>query len=187
MGRVYAKPRGDGMLMSVNAACAAFLMGTAAASDEPDNPLVGPQPATVTPGKRWTGGAGELSEKAGVTLPADPELEKVDPGQGARQASLVGAGNCSWTTSMMAARALVDGVPYTYVGHLEASDNDLSSHVATPYTVGPDQAIHVVANEVLGLMERRRLLTDRLDLRGRIIEVDGVRYLVITDFARVGA
>jgi len=115
------------------------------------------------------------------------ELAKVDPAQGARHAKLMGAGNCSWSTSMMASRALSEGVPYTYVGHLEASDNELPSRVATPYTVGPDQAIHVVANEVLGLMERREVVDARLDLRGRLIEVDGVRYLVITHFTAVGA
>ena len=88
---------------------------------------------------------------------------------------------------MMAARALTDGVPYTYVGHLETSENKLASRVATPYTVGPHAAIHVVANEVLGLMERNSVVGSRLDLRGRLIEVDDVRYLVITHFTAVGA
>lgn len=109
-------------------------------------------------------------------------LTKVDPAQGARHAKLLGAGNCSWSTSMMAARAVQEGVPYTYVGHLEPSDNALPSRVASPYTVGPGAAIHVVANEVLGLMEREQVVEERLDLRGRMIEVDSVRYLAITGY-----
>lgn len=115
-----------------------------------------------------------------------PNSEAADPARGTRDAKLLGVGNCSWTTSLLARRALNDGVPHTYVGHLEPSDNQLSSRVAAPFTVGPAGALHVVANEVLGLMHRSDLLTSRVELRGRVLEVDTVRYLVITEFARVG-
>ncbi|MEN0064752.1 MAG: hypothetical protein AAGA48_21585 [Myxococcota bacterium] len=152
------------MWLSVHAT---LLMGPAAASDEPGV-------ASATPSEHQ-----EASSEESTAKP--------NPAHGARQAKLLGAGNCSWSTSMMAARALSDGVPYTFVGHLEASANQLPSRVATPYTVGPDAAIHVVANEVLGLMERRSVVKGRLDLRGRLIEMDGVRYLVITEYTRVGA
>ncbi|MEO0604914.1 MAG: hypothetical protein AAF211_26010 [Myxococcota bacterium] len=146
---------------------AALLMGSATASgDEPE----------AAPARQVRDAEVTTADRA-----------KANPAQGARHAKLMGAGNCSWSTSRMAARALSDGLPYTFVGHLEASDNALPSRVATPYTVGPDAAIHVVANEVLGLMERESVIDERLDVRGRIVEVGGVRYLVITDFTLVGA
>jgi len=146
---------------------AALLIGSAPASgDEP-----GPAP--------------DRQDREGQPEVRAVKVAAVNPAQGARHAKLLGTGNCSWSTSMMAARALSDGVPYTYVGHLESSDNELPSRVATPYTVGPGAAIHVVANQVLGLMERQQVVADRLDLRGRLIEVDRVSYLVITDFVPV--
>ncbi|MEQ1566381.1 MAG: hypothetical protein ABMA64_12140 [Myxococcota bacterium] len=105
----------------------------------------------------------------------------VDPAKCARQAELVGADNCAWTTGMMAQRVLTEGVPWSYVGRLVPSDNALPSKVASPYTVGPDAKIHVVANEVLEVLERRGATGGRLELSGKLLEVEGIEYLVLTE------
>jgi hypothetical protein len=104
-----------------------------------------------------------------------------DPAKCARTTDLVGVENCAWTTGMMAQRVLADGVPWTFVGRLVPSDNDLPSKVAAPYTVGPAGTIHVVANEVLEALEQRGATTARLELTGKLLEVEGIKYLVITE------
>ena len=108
----------------------------------------------------------------------------VDPSRCARKVELVGAGNCSWSTSMMADRVLQQGAPHTYVGTLVASANQLASRVAAPYTVGPDASVHVVANEVLEKLDGKEVTKLRLELQGKLLEVGGVQYFVVTDFSR---
>jgi hypothetical protein len=104
-----------------------------------------------------------------------------DPAHCARKAELVGSKNCSYTTGMMAQRVLDDGAPYTYVGRLSVSDNTLESRVAAPFTLGPeDDRIHVVANEVIDLLEQHGATQRRVDLQGKVLEVDGITYFVAT-------
>ena len=133
----------------------------------------------TSPGAAWAcGGKAEAGEQA------DCDSDKaIDPGSCAKRAELVGAGNCSWTTAMMASRVLDEGSPYTYIGRLAPSRNKLTSRVAAPYTVGPEEAIHVVANEVIDLLDRQGSVRNRLELRGKLLEVDGIKYLVVTDFS----
>lgn len=101
--------------------------------------------------------------------------DKVDPAHCSRR--MVGPESCAWTTSMMAQRVLEEGAPWTYVGRLAPTDTPLPSKVAAPFTVGPQQRIHVVANEVLELLDRT---SPRVELTGRLLEVDGIRYFVAT-------
>lgn len=115
---------------------------------------------------------------------ADEELAELDPSESAKRVELIGPGNCSWTTAMMAERVLDEGAPYTYVGRLVEGHNKLTSRVATPYTVGPNGEIHVVANEVLDLIDRQGSMQARLELRGKVLEVDGIQYLVVTAFSK---
>ena len=103
-----------------------------------------------------------------------------DPAKCARQAELVGTGNCAWTTGLMAQRVLTEGVPWTFVGKLVPSTNDLPSKVAAPFTVGPDATIHVIANEVLDVLQRAGSTVNRLEISGKLLEVDGIKSLVIT-------
>jgi len=112
--------------------------------------------------------------------PSHSANEGIDPAKCARQAELVGPENCAWTTGMMAQRVLSDGVPWTFVGKLVPSNNDLPSKVAAPFTVGPDGAIHVIANEVLESLERQGATAGRLEITGKLLEVEGIKYLVIT-------
>lgn len=115
-----------------------------------------------------------------VPMPRESEAA-VDPAKCARQSELVGVDNCSWTTGMMAQRVLAEGVPWSYVGKLVPSDNALPSKVASPFTVGPDGTIHVVANQVLEALQRRGATSGRLELTGKLLEVEGIKYFVLTE------
>jgi hypothetical protein len=85
---------------------------------------------------------------------------------------------------MMAQRVLEEGSPYTYVGRLIASDNTLTSRVAAPFTIGPEDArIHVLANEVIDLLDQHGATKRRVDLEGKVLEVDGITYFVATAYA----
>lgn len=99
-----------------------------------------------------------------------------NPAHCARRADLVGPGACSWTTEMVAQRVLEEGTPWSYVGRLVRSEEVLASKVAAPYTIGPDARIHVVANEILENVDA----TGRLELAGRLLDVDGTTYFVVT-------
>ncbi len=104
-----------------------------------------------------------------------------DPTACAKKASLVGA-NCSYTTGMMAQRVLAEGTPWSFTGSLQESDNAIGTHVAAPYTVGPDK-VNVVANEVLEALTESGLQARRVGLEGKRLEVDGVTYFVLTSYS----
>ena len=111
-----------------------------------------------------------------------PKSAEQDPAACAKRAELVG-GACSYTTSAMASRVLSEGKPWAFEGHLEASGNALDSHVAAPFRVGPE-GVHVVANQVLEALVGSGAHTARVILEGRRLEIDGVKYFVVTTFRR---
>lgn len=115
---------------------------------------------------------------------ADAKHASANPGSCARSAQLVGS-NCSYTTSTMAKRVLDSGRPWAFNGRLMVAENELASHVAAPYTAGPD-GVFVVANEVLDELTRAAAPPARVELEGKLLEVDGVKYFVVTDY-RTGA
>lgn len=111
---------------------------------------------------------------------AEQAAAAADPAACAKKAELVG-GNCSYTTGMMAQRVLSEGKPWTFTGRLVKDDNALDSHVAAPFVVGPDR-VHVVANEVIETMSASGATASRVTVEGRLLEVDGLRYFVITRY-----
>lgn len=127
--------------------------------------LVAPASAFACPGK----GAGTLTSTEAAA----------DPAACAKKAELVGDA-CSYTTGMMAQRVLTEGKPWTYTGRMARFEGKLSSHVAAAYTVGPD-AVYVVANEVVESLSSQA--DGRVALEGRVLDVDGTRYFVVTSFA----
>ena len=58
----------------------------------------------------------------------------------------------------------------------------LGTHVAAPYTVGPDK-VNVVANEVLEGLTAGGLHNSRVGLEGKRLEVGGVTYFVLTSYS----
>ena len=104
-----------------------------------------------------------------------------DPTACAKKADLVGA-NCSYTTGKMAQRVLEQGRAWSFTGSLASTENLLASKVAAPYSVGPEGRVKVVANEILEDLISGGLLAGRVVLEGRLLEVDGVEYAVLTSF-----
>lgn len=111
---------------------------------------------------------------------AKTDAAAADPASCAKKAELLG-GNCSYTTGMMAQRVLQEGAPYSYTGTLVAAQNTLASNVAAPYTIGPDK-VNVVANEVVESITASGASASRLALEGKLLEVEGVKYFVVTGF-----
>ena len=100
----------------------------------------------------------------------------------ARSKELVGA-NCSFTTGMTARRVLEEGAPWSWVGVLTPTDNAQPTRIAAPYRM--DDGVLVVATELLEGLVQEGIVGLNLRLEGRSLELDGVRYVVLTSFARV--
>lgn len=101
----------------------------------------------------------------------------IDPAHCAKSADLVG-NNCSFSTGMMAQRVLEEGTAWSFTGTLTPASNELASHVAAPYSVGPKNEVQVVANEVVETLAAQAGPGARVVLEGRILEVDGIKYFV---------
>ncbi|MDP2314155.1 MAG: hypothetical protein Q8P41_14730 [Pseudomonadota bacterium] len=102
----------------------------------------------------------------------------------ARAGELMGS-NCSYTTGMMARRVLEEGQDWSFIGQLTGGANNLVSMVAAPYTAS--EGVHVIANELVELMAVEGHTAARLSLAGKLLEVDGVRYVVLTSFKVINA
>lgn len=112
-------------------------------------------------------------------------VANLDPSRCATRSAYMGLGNCSWSTAQMAERVLHEGAPYTFVGTVLPSDNQLESKVAAPFRIGPEADIHVVANEVLDELDPTKAITAlRLELQGKLLEVDDVQYFVVTQIVK---
>jgi hypothetical protein len=128
------------------------------------------------------GAKGTLASTTGGSPATHAQIADKDPTACATKAHLVGA-NCSYTTGMMAQRVLAEGDPWNYTGRILESENNLESHVAAPFTAGPEGKINVVATEVLEALTDEDLQDQRVTLDGMRLEVDGVTYFVVTSFS----
>lgn len=150
-----------------------YLLPTVLAFSGPAAACPGPADASSIEPDPVDGECAEHDDPRAVRLVA------IDPARSARMPELVGPEACTWTTSMMAQRVLEQGTPWTYVGRLATSAEPLRSRVASPFTLGPEHRIHVVANQIL---EQLDALGDaRVELAGRVLEVDGITYFVATE------
>jgi hypothetical protein len=96
----------------------------------------------------------------------------------ARSAELVGA-NCSYTTGMVARRVVEEGDDWAWRGELTVASNTLASQVAAPFTA---DGFRVVANELVELIVDGGHGGARMSLTGKALEIEGVRYVVLTSF-----
>ncbi len=99
----------------------------------------------------------------------------------ATRTDLVGA-NCSYSTGLMARRVVDQGAPWRGQSGLVPTQDKLESGVAAPFLVGPDDGFRVIANEVVQVLCDGGHAQEQLELTGRWLEVDGVRYVVLTSF-----
>lgn len=138
--------------------------------------------ALMVPTAAFACGGSKTKVADAETANAEQEVAAaaVDPTHCAKKAELVGS-NCSYTTGMMAQRVLEEGKSWSYTGSLSAATNDLESNVAAPYTVGPEGAINIIANEVVERLIEAKGDTKRVALTGKLLDVDGTTYFVATD------
>jgi hypothetical protein len=106
-------------------------------------------------------------------------VDAADASHCARAAELLGK-NCSYSTGTMARRVLEEGTDWTYSGALVAAPNNLATMVAAPFTVA--DGVHVIANELVEVLSQGGHADDRLSVAGKLLEVDGVRYVVLTSY-----
>jgi hypothetical protein len=112
---------------------------------------------------------------------AKTTVAQADATRCAKKASLVGE-NCSYSTGKMAQRVNTEGKDTTLTSvHFEKHDAMLDSHVAVPYKVAD---MYVIANEVV---EQIADPTASMALSGKVLEVDGVKYLLVTSFKKASA
>lgn len=133
--------------------------------------MAAPGLALACPGKGGDTTASADAEKAAHAT--------VDAAACAKKASLVGSA-CSYSTGMMASRVLEQGKAFTYTGTLKEASTPLASKVAAPFEVGPE-SIRVIANEVV----ESASVAERMNWQGKVLEVEGVKYFVVTGFAKV--
>lgn len=99
-----------------------------------------------------------------------------DPTHCAKNAALVG-GNCSWSTGAMAQRVDAEGKATALTAKLAKQEQKLPSQVAVPFQVGD---MYVIANEVIEQADASATLA----LTGKMLEVDGVKYFLVTSFQK---
>jgi hypothetical protein len=100
----------------------------------------------------------------------------VDPTHCAKNAALVGS-NCSWSTGAMAQRVNTEGKDTSVTAKLAKNDQKLGSKVAAPYQVGD---LYVIANTVIETADAAATLA----MTGKVLEVDGVKYFLVTSFQK---
>lgn len=139
--------------------------------------LLAPGLAFACPGKTADASASDATHAHAHQSAAD-----LDASACAKKADLVGSA-CSYSTGIMASRVLEQGKAFTYTGTLQASEAKLDSQVAAPYTIGPNK-IHVIANEVVEAVADP---SARMSWSGKMLEVDGVTYFVLTTYEKASA
>lgn len=86
----------------------------------------------------------------------------------------------TWRTGVLARRAWQEGAPYAFVGVLQRGGADAPPDVACPLTAGGPEGACVLATALVERLMAEVPLDRELSVEGRIIEVDGIRYVVLT-------
>ena len=110
------------------------------------------------------------SEKADGTAMASAQAG--DPTHCAKNSELIGS-CCSYSTNMMAQRVHADGAETTLTAFFTRTSEMLASKVAAPWTVGD---YRVIANAVMEQADTAGAIA----VHGKVLEVDGVKYLLVT-------
>ena len=102
-----------------------------------------------------------------------PTLAAVDPTGAATNPALIGA-NCKWSTGSMAQRVQTEGKDTSVTAKLQKQDKALASQVAVPFKVGE---MYVIANQVIEQADPAATLA----MSGKVLEVDGVKYFLVSN------
>jgi hypothetical protein len=129
--------------------------------------LAAPSLALACPGKAETAADSSEEEEA--------VHAKADATRCAKKAEYVG-GSCSYSTGMMAQRVAADGSELRFTAQLERNEAELDSKVAAPFVANGEY--YVIANEVLDELDP----SEELAFEGKALEVDGVKYFLVTGY-----
>jgi len=132
--------------------------------------LLFPAAAFACPGKGDTAAADSSEAKM-----ADADATKC-----AKKAEYVGSA-CSYSTGMMAQRVHADGENLRFTAQLERNGEKLASQVAAPFTANGEY--YVIANEVVDQLDP----SEEMAFEGKALEVDGVKYFLVTRFERANS
>ena len=129
-------------------------------------------------GRAWAGPTPIVAEEGAKDHYA---VDEVAATHCATSTDLVGA-SCSYSTGLMARRVVEEGRAWTGGGPLIATEDKLDSSVAAPFVVWRDDGYRVIANELVQVLWDAGRLDGPLVLTGKWLEVDGVRYVVLTSY-----
>jgi len=99
----------------------------------------------------------------------------------ARSDGVIGA-HCSYATGVMARRVLEQGEDTELVATLLEVDDDVPGGVSAPYRLAEDPKSRVIANELIEQMVRTNRIGHPIEVDARELDVDGVRYYVLTAY-----
>lgn len=122
----------------------------------------------------------ELVDPVAVANGALVTVDEDVAGHSARPGKLVGT-SCLYSTGLMAKKVLDGGTRWTYEGALAEVASPSDTGVSSPYTAA-NGSYNLVATELLELLVSCGYGSGPLALEGRSLEVDGVRYVVLTSF-----
>lgn len=88
--------------------------------------------------------------------------------------------NCSYTTGLFARRVMEEGEEWSWVGALAETHDGLASQVAAPFVA--EEGTRVIANELVEMLVNGGHARSRVAVTGKLLDVDGVRYVVLTSF-----
>ena len=132
----------------------------------------------------WTAAAwacpAELVDPAAV---AGGESVRLSPDQAvhsARPGKLVGA-SCLASTGLMARRVMEEGTTWRWQGTLTPMEGNLENSASCPYTA-EGGTFNLLATGLLEALVVCGYAGQPLELEGQLLEVEGVRYVVITAF-----
>jgi len=99
----------------------------------------------------------------------------------ASSARLVNGGS-SYSTGLLARRVMEQGTDWASSGSLASAELDPDATVAIPYTLADDTNVHILATELVESLSNANDVGQPLAMSGRLMEVDGVRYVVLTSY-----
>lgn len=114
------------------------------------------------------------------------QVTEQQAGNPPRSAALLGAAD-GFRTGQLVRRVLAEGTAYTYSGRVRKVDPATPARVACPFRAGEGEGSCIVATELVERLADSGRSGDELSLEGRYLEVDGVRYVVLTSYRPAGS
>lgn len=155
----------------------------ALAGSPPPAPPSGPSSAAASASSAAPSGSpatpGATSAQAGP--PAEVHVDDATAVRTASSARLVNGGS-SYSTGLLARRVMEQGTDWASSGSLTNAEIDPDATVAIPYTLADDSNVHILATELVESLTNANDVGQPLAMSGRLMEVDGVRYVVLTSY-----